>query len=154
MAVAFGPTSCSSGLVPKSKLSHSPEAQYGFVPKHSLHGGKNIALRAEKPGPHSLQCPTFYLQIKEKECSSSRNFTNMTKSNRYKILIDLKDFSDNSRTSNKLFFSEAVFLPLRMSYVAKQCVMMSWLVRELAPRHKAMRSAQKLEGLGHRKRGF
>ena len=57
----------------------------------------------------------------------------MTKSNRYKILIDLKDFSDNSRTSNKLFFSEAVFLPLRMSYVAKQCVMMSWLVRELAP---------------------
>jgi len=48
-AVAFGPTSCSSVLVPKSKLSHSPEAQYGFVPKHSLHGGKNIALRAKKP---------------------------------------------------------------------------------------------------------
>ena len=49
MAVAFGPTSCSSVLVPKSKLLHMPEAQYGFVPKHSLHGGKNIALRAEKP---------------------------------------------------------------------------------------------------------
>ena len=49
MAVAFGPTSCSSGLVPKSELLHSPEAQYGFVPKHSPHGGKNIALRAEKP---------------------------------------------------------------------------------------------------------
>ena len=49
MAVAFGPTFCSSGLVPKSKLLHNPEAQYGFVPKHSLHGGKNIALRAEKP---------------------------------------------------------------------------------------------------------
>ena len=48
-SVAFGPTSCSSGLVPKSMLLHSPEAQYGFVPKHSLHGGKNIALRAEKP---------------------------------------------------------------------------------------------------------
>ena len=48
-AVAFGPTSCSSVLVPKSKLLHRPEAQYGFVPKHSLHGGKNIALRAEKP---------------------------------------------------------------------------------------------------------
>ena len=47
--VAFGPTSCSSGLVPKSMLLHSSEAQYGFVPKHSLHGGKNIALRAEKP---------------------------------------------------------------------------------------------------------
>ena len=49
MAVAFGPASCPSGLVPKSKLLHRPEAQYGFVPKHSLHGGKNIALRAEKP---------------------------------------------------------------------------------------------------------
>ena len=49
MAVAFGPTFCLSGLVPKSKLLHSPEAQYGFVPKHSLHGGKNLALRAEKP---------------------------------------------------------------------------------------------------------
>ena len=49
MAVAFGPTSCSSVLVPKSKLLHRPETQYGFVPKHSLHGGKNIALRAEKP---------------------------------------------------------------------------------------------------------
>ena len=49
MAVAFGPTSCSSGLVPKSKFLHRPETQYGFVPKHSLHGGKNPALRAEKP---------------------------------------------------------------------------------------------------------
>ena len=49
MAVAFRPTFCSSCLVPKSTLLHNPEAQYGFVPKHSLHGGKNIALRAEKP---------------------------------------------------------------------------------------------------------
>ena len=48
MAVAFGPSSCSSALVPKSKLLHSPEALSGFVPKHSLHGGKNIALRAKK----------------------------------------------------------------------------------------------------------
>ena len=48
MAVAFGPTFCSSGLVPKSELLHSPEAHYGFVPKHSPHGGKNIALRAKK----------------------------------------------------------------------------------------------------------
>ena len=47
-AVAFGLTSCPSGLVPKSELLHNPEVQYGFVPKHSLHGGKNIALRAEK----------------------------------------------------------------------------------------------------------
>ena len=39
-AVAFGPTSCSFGLVLKSKLLHNPKAQHGFVPKHSLHGGK------------------------------------------------------------------------------------------------------------------
>ena len=49
IAVAFGPTSYSSVLVLKSKLLHSPKAHYGFVPKPSLHGGKNIALRAEKP---------------------------------------------------------------------------------------------------------
>ena len=49
MAAAFGPASCSSGLVLKSELLHSPEAQSGFVPKHSRHGGKNIALRAKKP---------------------------------------------------------------------------------------------------------
>ena len=51
MTLAFGPTSCPSGLVLKSKLLHSPEAQYGFVPKHSLHGGKNTALRAKKQEP-------------------------------------------------------------------------------------------------------
>ena len=49
MAVAFGPTYSSSVLVFKSKLLHSPEAQSGFVPKHSRHGCKNIALRAQKP---------------------------------------------------------------------------------------------------------
>ena len=48
-AVAFGPSSCPSGLTPKSKLLRNPEVQYGFVSKHSHHGGKNPALRAEKP---------------------------------------------------------------------------------------------------------
>lgn len=48
MAVAFGPSSCPSGLVPKSKLLHSPEVQSVFLPKHSPHGGKNLALRAKK----------------------------------------------------------------------------------------------------------
>ena len=57
MSVAFGLTSCSSVLVPKSKLLHRPETQYGFVPKHSHHGGKNIALRAEKP---SLAMRSFF----------------------------------------------------------------------------------------------
>ena len=46
------------------------------------------------------------------------------------------------------------FLPLWMSYVAKQCVVMSWQVRELAHRHQAMTAAQKLEELRHRQRGF
>ena len=110
MAVAFGPTSCSSGLVPKSKLLHSPEAHDGFVPKHSRHGGKNPALRAQKP------------------ISAMRSF-----------------LVERSGTG---------FLPLKMSYVAKQCVVMSWLVRELAHRHKAMTAAQKLGELRHRQRGF
>ncbi|MBR4240093.1 MAG: hypothetical protein IKO85_00595 [Bacteroidaceae bacterium] len=47
MALAFGQSSCSSGLTPKSKLLRNPEAQYGFVPKHSHHGGKNtVTLRS------------------------------------------------------------------------------------------------------------
>ena len=50
--------------------------------------------------------------------------------------------------------SVTVFLPLRMSYVAEQCVVMSWLVRELAHRHKAITATQKLEELRHRQRGF
>ena len=42
MAVAYAPTYCSSSLVPKSKLLHSLEDHYGFVPKLSHHGGKNL----------------------------------------------------------------------------------------------------------------
>ena len=41
MAETFGLTSCPSGLVPKSKLLHSPKAQYGFMLKLSHHRGKN-----------------------------------------------------------------------------------------------------------------
>jgi hypothetical protein len=93
MSVAFGPTACSSGLEPKSKLLHNPETQSGFVPKYSHHGGKNPALRAEKP----------YV--------AARSF-----------LVER---------------SGTMFLPLKMSYVAKQCAVMSWLVRELAHRHKS-----------------
>ena len=44
MAVAFGPSSCSSGLTPKSKLLRNPEAQFGFVPTHSHHGGNELPL--------------------------------------------------------------------------------------------------------------
>ena len=40
MAEAYGPTYCTSALVPESKLSHRSESQYGFVPKLSHHGGK------------------------------------------------------------------------------------------------------------------
>jgi hypothetical protein len=61
MAAAFGPASCSFGLVLKSELLHSPEAQSGFVPKLSRHGGKNLALRAEKP-LFSTKTNTFWVQ--------------------------------------------------------------------------------------------
>ena len=40
MAEAYGPTYCTSAHVLESKLSHKPEAQYGFVPKLIHHGGK------------------------------------------------------------------------------------------------------------------
>ena len=49
MAVAFGLTSCPSGLVTKSKLLQSPEAQYGFFTKHSRHCGKTLTLRVKQP---------------------------------------------------------------------------------------------------------
>ena len=42
MSEAYGPTSCTFGLAPESKLSRSPKAQYGFVPKLSHHDGKTI----------------------------------------------------------------------------------------------------------------
>jgi hypothetical protein len=41
-----------------------------------------------------------------------------------------------------------------MSYIAEQCVAMSWLVHELAHWHKAMTAAQKLEELRHRRGVF
>ena len=112
MAVTFGPTSCSSGLVPKRKLLHSPEDHYGFVPKLSHHGGKNPALRAEKP---ILPRPKV-------------NF-----------------FSGAQRNG---------FFPLRMSYVAKQCVLMSWLVRELASQAQSHGSGREARRAKTAKEGF
>lgn len=41
MAELFELSSCTSGLVPESKLSHKPQAQYDFVPKLSHFSGKN-----------------------------------------------------------------------------------------------------------------
>ena len=46
MAEDYVLTSCTSVLVPESKLSHRPKVQYGFVPKLSHHRGKTPALRA------------------------------------------------------------------------------------------------------------
>jgi hypothetical protein len=138
MAVASGPTSCSSRYVPKSELLHNPETQYGFVLKYSLHGGKNNALRAEKNG--LLNESLFNVQEFLDEPSG-------------KPITWTSQAEEPSAKSQEMFFSGAVFLPLTMSYVVKQCVMMSWLVRELAHRHKTMTAAQKLEELRHRKRG-
>ena len=47
MAEAYGSSYCAFGLVPASKLSHRPQAHYGFILKLSHHGGKNTALRAK-----------------------------------------------------------------------------------------------------------
>ena len=41
MAELIELSSCTFGLVPESKLSHKPQAQYGFVPKLIHHSGKN-----------------------------------------------------------------------------------------------------------------
>ena len=48
MAVAFGPTFCSSVLVLKSELLHSPEAQYGFC-------SKNTAFMVVRTSPFGLK---------------------------------------------------------------------------------------------------
>ena len=50
MAEACGSTSCTSALVPESKLSHRSESQYGFVPKLSHHGGKTEKTRVVMAG--------------------------------------------------------------------------------------------------------
>ena len=42
MAELYELSSCTSGIVPESKLSHKPQAQYGFVPKLSHPSGKNL----------------------------------------------------------------------------------------------------------------
>ena len=41
MSEGYGPSSCPSRFVPKSKLLHNLEVQYSLVPKLSHHGGKN-----------------------------------------------------------------------------------------------------------------
>lgn len=41
LAELYGASSCTSGLVAESELSHKPQAQYGFVPKLSHPSGKN-----------------------------------------------------------------------------------------------------------------
>ena len=91
MSVAFGPTSCSSGLVPKSELLHSPEAQYGFVPQNSHHGGKNPALRAEKPFSARLRLSEIITMLASVMPSGSRF----------------------ERSSMRSFFSNAVYFASR-----------------------------------------
>ena len=54
MAASDALSYCPVTIVPESKLSHMATAHYGLVSKLSHHGGKNIALRAEKPLRKSL----------------------------------------------------------------------------------------------------
>ena len=44
MSEAFGPTSCFSGFIPESTLSHKPEVQYGLVPRLRHQGGSNSCI--------------------------------------------------------------------------------------------------------------
>ena len=83
-SVAFGPTYCPSVFVLKSTLLHNPEVQYGFVPKHSLHGGKNPALRAKK-------------QLTSPDLPDGEEGLRATDVDRIKVCISFK----------KMFFSEA-----------------------------------------------
>ena len=83
-SVAFGPTYCPSVFVLKSTLLHNPEVQYGFVPKHSLHGGKNPALRAKK-------------QLTSPDLPDGEEGLRATDVGRIKVCISFK----------KMFFSEA-----------------------------------------------
>lgn len=48
LSEAYGPTSCTYGIVPESTLSHKPEVQNGFVPKLSQH-------EWQKPSPFGLK---------------------------------------------------------------------------------------------------
>lgn len=41
-------TCCLFMIVPENKFSHNLKVHHGFILKRSYHGGKNIALRAEK----------------------------------------------------------------------------------------------------------
>ena len=54
MTMVFDLSCCSSAFVAESELSHNVEAHHGLIPKPVHHGGKNIALRAEKPLRKSL----------------------------------------------------------------------------------------------------
>ena len=83
-SVAFGPTYCPSVFVLKSTLLHNPEVQYGFVPKHSLHGGKNPAIRAKK-------------QLTSPDLPEGEEGLRATDVDRIKVCISFK----------KMFFSEA-----------------------------------------------
>ena len=133
-AMAFGPTSCPSGLVLKSELLHSPEAQSGFVPKHSRHGGKNIVLRAEKPILRKAA-------IEREESGACSDFPER----------------EQARPKVNLFFSGAQRNGVFASDDVLRCEAMCGDVVAGAGAcslAQAMTAAQRLEELRHQQRGF
>jgi len=54
MAEAYGPTSCSSGFVPKSTLLPKPEGQYGLLPKLSRHAWQKHRFRSKTAAATTL----------------------------------------------------------------------------------------------------
>ena len=61
MAEAYGLTPCTSGLASESELSCSPKVQFGFVPNHSHHGGKNTGFSSLKNHLFILQGSIFMI---------------------------------------------------------------------------------------------
>ena len=94
--VAYGPYAASMALRLKASFHASPVAIMALLTKHRLHQSKNPALRAEKSGPP----PT------------------PPKGGDYLRTVDVELGKFKAFVLEKMFFSEAVFLPLKMSYVA------------------------------------
>ena len=102
--------------------------------------------RAFTPVPYIFSRPlTWFQDLESKNTDCYHNL---------KCRYYLEPPPDPSRSASGRIIMFFMFLPLKMSYVAQQRVVMSWLVRELAHRHKAMTATQKPGELRHRKRSF
>ena len=94
------------GFVFKNKFLRQPHTTYHITPLYKHPKAKTpISSKSKKKGtsPNLLIAQQRSDRgQKKKECPCRGRYpTNLTKSNRYNILIDLKDFSDDRRTQKK-----------------------------------------------------